>query len=240
MIDLLNVIKYANFEKYPWQKEAIEKLSEKLNKLGLLNDDEPWVITFRGKKVFNPDYDLVLNYLKKIWADVSNFKLYHESLVKFIYFEGLGKLGYCHFLSQSLKETDLFHGMIEYGDFDYFKPYADHPDLGNGGSYEQAYKTRGAGAFHTTGTNNYRRLSKIVGDPKILELGATYVAEKYPVVSGQVFWEDNNMTQKVEEIQNLPLGDQCEIITRIINGGTNGFEDRLKYFKDLVALFDKC
>lgn len=243
MISLFKVIEYSDFEKHPWQKEGIQKLSEILKSSGLLEDNNDWVKTFRGLSVFNPNYELVLNYLKSIWADVNNFKVYHESLVKFISSEGLpgnlGKLGYCHFLSQSLKETYLFHCMIEYGNYDYFQPYADHPDLGNEGSHDLAFKYRGAGAFHTTGKHNYSRLCSIIGDPKILEVGATHVAKRYPVESGQVFWKDNNISGKIIHLQKESLEHQCEIITKVINGGLNGFDERLKYFTGLIKLFDK-
>ena len=101
--------------------------------------------------------------------------------------------------------------------------YEGRRDLGNiKPGWGRLY--RGGGVLQTTGRYNYEKLFKEVGDPKILELGADYVAEYYPFTSGGVWWRDNQMNALVDS------GATVEQITKRVNGGQNGILDRKRYY----------
>lgn len=101
--------------------------------------------------------------------------------------------------------------------------YELRKDLGNlKPGWGRLYK--GGGALQTTGRYNYERLCKETGDPKVLELGASYVASYYPFTSAAVWWRDNSMNSLCDR------GASVEQITRRVNGGKNGLSDRIMYY----------
>lgn len=85
---------------------------------------------------------------------------------------------------------------------------------------------KGRGLIQITGTDNYRRCSlALYGDeqhlldhPEILELPDPACR------SAGWFWLAHHLNEPADQ-------GEFERITRIINGGTNGLEDRLAYFE---------
>ena len=100
------------------------------------------------------------------------------------------------------------------------KVYANR--LGNGDELSgEGWKYRGRGAIQCTGKSNYAKMSgwlnyNCVDHPDVL-------AEKlYAVESACAWWVNNNLNPKAD-INTLTSFTQ---ITKIINGGTNGLDDR--------------
>lgn len=100
------------------------------------------------------------------------------------------------------------------------KVYANR--LGNGDETSgDGWKYRGRGAIQCTGKSNYTKMSgwlnyDCVTYPDVL-------AEKlYAIESACAWWKNNNLNPKAD-INTLSGFTQ---ITKIINGGTNGLEDR--------------
>jgi len=250
-IKIENVIKFYDPVKNPHQREAILLLQEQLDKLGLTNPEVAWVKKYRTP---NPvpasnnnviSYDSFYNYLDSIPVNKSrltkDFPIWHKKVInyfnKFNLESNVYKTVYSHFWSQCLVETDAFHGLIEYGNYDYFRPYANHPSLGNEGSEELAFRYRGAGLTHTTGKYNYTKLSKAMNDPHILTEGAIYVANNYAVESATFFWDSVQMIERViKPSVNRSLREQCEVVTRTVNGGLNHFQQRFNYFVDILKI----
>lgn len=90
---------------------------------------------------------------------------------------------------------------------------------GNGGvDSEDGYRYRGRGLIQITGRANYAALVKqlgadVVADPDLL-LGYRFAA-----MSAAAWWKNHGLNE-------LADSDDVSRITRIINGGTNGLDDR--------------
>lgn len=91
--------------------------------------------------------------------------------------------------------------------------------MGNGDECSgDGWKYRGAGFIQITGRNNYEALSKYtsidyVNNPELL------LNEADAIISALWFWKVNN-------INTLADKDDLIGVTKRINGGTNGLEDR--------------
>jgi putative chitinase len=98
---------------------------------------------------------------------------------------------------------------------------------GNGGvNSGDGWRFKGRGYIQITGRANYRELSKDVGidfvsKPELLE------QEVNAMISAVWFWTDKKINQVADR-------DDLNRVTRIINGGFNGIEERkdlLDYYK---------
>jgi putative chitinase len=96
--------------------------------------------------------------------------------------------------------------------------------MGNGNEESQdGWKYRGRGYIQLTGKDNYTafndRLSEdIVSNPDL-------VATKYPMLSAAWFWDMN----KINEI--IDNDGSVYDVTKKVNGGLNGIEDRMQLFE---------
>ena len=108
--------------------------------------------------------------------------------------------------------------------------YADR--MGNGAEASgDGYKFRGRGALQLTGKANYEAFAKYLGNDEVLTNPDT-VATKYAFESAMFFFERN----KLWAICDKGINDAAILeLTKRINGGTHGLEDRnaktKKYFE---------
>ena len=108
--------------------------------------------------------------------------------------------------------------------------YADR--MGNGAEASgDGYKFRGRGALQLTGKANYEAFAKYLGNDEVLTNPDT-VATKYAFESAMFFFERN----KLWTICDKGINDAAILeLTKRINGGTHGLEDRnaktKKYFE---------
>jgi putative chitinase len=104
--------------------------------------------------------------------------------------------------------------------------------MGNGDeSSGDGYKFRGRGYIQLTGKSNYAAFSKdtgldVVANPDL-------VATKYPLLSAAWFFSKNGLFA-IADTGSTP--EVVEKITRRVNGGTIGLDDRLKHFNEYYAL----
>ena len=84
-------------------------------------------------------------------------------------------------------------------------------------------KYKGAGFIQLTGRANYSDFSKYMNDPKVMD-GVDYVALNYPATSAGYWWYNNRMNALCDR---NPL---IEEVTRKVNGGLRGIEDRKVYY----------
>jgi putative chitinase len=91
--------------------------------------------------------------------------------------------------------------------------------MGNGDEASgDGWRYRGRGAIQLTGKNNYRDFADWVGktiDPED-------VAEQYAFDSAQFFFDRNKLWKHCDEVTDTNIA----LLTRAINGGTHGIEDR--------------
>ena len=100
--------------------------------------------------------------------------------------------------------------------------YNGRTDLGNT-SPGDGEKYKGAGVLQLTGKFNYSRLAEGINDPKVMD-GVEYVSNTYPFTSASIWIKENDLL-------NVCLNEGFDACCRRINGGWNGYEDRLAKYQ---------
>lgn len=107
--------------------------------------------------------------------------------------------------------------------------------MGNGDEKsEEGYKFRGRGYIQLTGKENYAAFDKFVTEDVLAE--PELVASKYPLMSAAWFFDKNNLWKLCD------VGDGEDVVknvTKRVNGGLHGFDDRLKKFKMFYGFLAK-
>ena len=106
--------------------------------------------------------------------------------------------------------------------------YEGREDLGNTEPGD-GRKYKGAGYIQLTGRANYQAFADYMKDPNIMK-GVSYVAKNYPFTSGGFWWSNNQMNQLCDKNPSV------EQVTKIVNGGYNGIDDRKMYYKRCCAV----
>ncbi len=120
-----------------------------------------------------------------------------------------------HFLAQVLHESGNLRYRKEIATGD---AYEGRKDLGNT-QRGDGRRFKGAGAIQLTGRFNYEKFSKWVRDPEVMR-GVDYVADRY-------FWETAVWYWNSRGLSRAANSDSLPKVTRLVNGGLNGFSDRL-------------
>jgi putative chitinase len=105
------------------------------------------------------------------------------------------------------------------------KVYASRMANGDEASGD-GWRFRGRGYIQLTGRQNYTSFDKVV-DEDVL----TYpdlVAEKYPLLSAAWFWDSNKLNALADKGST---DADITAITKRVNGGTHGLEDRIAKFR---------
>ena len=92
-------------------------------------------------------------------------------------------------------------------------------------STKEGYKFRGRGYIQLTGKDNYIAFGKIIKED--LTLKPDLVATTYPLLSAAWFFSKNCL-------KKCDAGDTDAVVTSVtkcVNGGTLGLDERIKYFK---------
>jgi putative chitinase len=103
--------------------------------------------------------------------------------------------------------------------------------MGNGNEASQdGWKFRGRGVLQVTGKNNYRDCSLyIFGDEGVLLKDPDLLLEKdYALMSALWYWDINKLKKITSFLQ----------LTKAINGGTNGYEDRKNRFVRAIEVLE--
>jgi putative chitinase len=109
--------------------------------------------------------------------------------------------------------------------------YANRMGNGDEASLE-GWLYRGRGYIQLTGKNNYTKFDLDV--PENILINPEIVAEKYPLMSAGWFWNDNKLNEIADQ-----GADQNVIaaVTKKINGGFHGLENRHKLFDRYYSTF---
>ncbi len=110
------------------------------------------------------------------------------------------------------------------------KVYASRMGNGNEASGD-GWKHRGRGFIQLTGKSNYSDFDKYVSD-SILK-NPELVATKYPLESAAFFFNKNGLWTICDKGADKTT---VTLVTKRVNGGTTGLEDRLKYFNKFYSL----
>ena len=122
-----------------------------------------------------------------------------------------------HFLAQIAHESGELRYTKELASG---REYEGRRDLGNVKAGD-GVRYKGRGLIQITGRCNYTRLSRstdvdFVSNPQLLEL------PRWAVMSACWYWDEHGLNQLADK-------DALTAITKKINGGTNGLQERLKY-----------
>lgn len=123
----------------------------------------------------------------------------------------------CHFLAQAAHESASFRTLQEYASG---SAYEGRKDLGNTQKGD-GVRYKGRGIFQLTGRANYRSIGAKIGmdlenNPELAE------SPEVSVLTALEYWKSRNLNDLADK-------DDVTAITKKINGGLNGFEDRKKY-----------
>ena len=110
------------------------------------------------------------------------------------------------------------------------KVYANRMGNGNEAS-KDGFKYLGRGFIQLTGKANYLEFDKSVSED--IMANPELVASKYPLASAAWFWNKNGLN----EIADKGATDAVvKSITKRVNGGTIGLEDRIQHFNEFYSL----
>jgi putative chitinase len=164
----------------------------------------------------------------------------------------------CHFLAQCAHESGNFKAVNEnlnYGPVALLKTfpkyfpegfgideYARKPEkianlvygnrMGNGPETSgDGYRYRGRGYIQLTGKTNYQAFDKFVDED--VTTNPDLVATKYPLLSAAWFWNSRTLNSLADRGST---DMDVTAITRKVNGGTHGLDDRLAKFKKFYEI----
>lgn len=125
------------------------------------------------------------------------------------------------FLGQLAEETDGFRSLEEYASG---AAYEGRSDLGNTQPGD-GVKFKGRGGIMITGRSNYAAVSKeLFGDTRLLTNPEILEEPAPAMISSMYYWYSRGLNELADK------GDY-QTITKKINGGLNGWADRLTYWQ---------
>ncbi|MCZ2128604.1 MAG: glycoside hydrolase family 19 protein [Anaerolineales bacterium] len=198
---------------------------------------------------------LTPNVIYKLFPDLD--WEFHEALSLLEEYDINTPLRISHFLAQVTHESNDFKVLKENLNYSqsgllsvfkkYFTPeqalaYARKPEkianrvyanrLGNGDEASgDGWKYRGRGAIQVTGKTNYMKCSLyLFNDERLLTNPDKLLEPKYAILSACWYWRTNNLNMWCDN-------NDIYTLTRRINGGLNGIEDRKKRFDRIYSIF---
>jgi predicted chitinase len=183
--------------------------------------------------------------LTELGVSPANADLYLDGLNESMGSHGISTpLRIAHFLAQVAHESMLMKAVTESFSYSaerllkvfpkYFRPpevassYARKPErianrvyanrMGNGDEASgDGYRYRGRGLIQLTGKNNYRAFSRWIGEDCLAN--PDLVADRFAAHSAVFYWDSNGLNALADT-------DNLKAITRRVNGGLNGYDDR--------------
>lgn len=125
-----------------------------------------------------------------------------------------------HFLAQCAHESDGFCTTEEYASG---RAYEGRSDLGNNRAGD-GVRYKGRGLFQLTGRANYTAYGPKVGIPDLVDHPERAADPAVSLVIACEYWKERK-----GGLNRFADQDDILTITRAINGGTNGLEDRRRY-----------
>lgn len=134
-----------------------------------------------------------------------------------------------HFIAQVCHESGGFRYPEEiWGPTPAQERYEGREDLGNIVDGD-GYRFRGRGYIQLTGRANYKQYSEATGENFLMDPDEVTELPWSLDVCGW-FWDKRGINKQADE-------DDVVAVTRRINGGTNGLEDRKRYLRAAKAIF---
>lgn len=139
----------------------------------------------------------------------------------------------CHYLAQILHETGGFFYKEEiWGNTKAQLGYDTRSDLGNTPELDgDGKRYKGRGDLQITGRTNYKAISKALCVDFLLK-PELLITEPYCSLCGGWFWDSKGLNKFADT-------DNLNAITRRVNGGQTGIEDRRKWLIKCKSVFFK-
>ena len=104
--------------------------------------------------------------------------------------------------------------------------------MGNGDEASgDGYKFRGRGFIQLTGKSNYQAFSDFIKEDCVAN--PDLVATKYPLTSAAFFFDKNKLWDICDK---GATADVVTLVTKRVNGGTHGLDDRLSKFNTFNSI----
>lgn len=133
------------------------------------------------------------------------------------------------FLAQIGHESGSLVYVKELGGPSYFSKYDGRKDLGNTQPGDGA-RFAGRGLIQVTGRANYLKASQaLFGDNRLLSTPELLEQPEWAAKSAVWYWSTRNLN-------DLADADRFTDLTKAINGGTNGLEDRRARYKYALSI----
>lgn len=133
------------------------------------------------------------------------------------------------FLAQIGHESGSLVYVKELGGPTYFAKYDGRKDLGNTQPGDGA-RFAGRGLIQVTGRANYLKASQaLFGDNRLLSTPELLEQPEWATKSAVWYWSTRNLNDMAD-------ADRFTDLTRAINGGTNGLEDRRARYKYALSI----
>ena len=191
----------------------IDKLNGKLPQAVL--NELPLVMDKFG--ISNPTR--LAHFLSQVAHESGNFKFVNENLIYGA--KGLMGIFKKYFPTQALA-TSYERKPEKIAN----KVYASR--MGNGDEASgEGYKFRGRGYIQLTGKDNYKAFSDFIGEDCVAN--PNLVATKYPLTSAAFFFHKNKLWDICDKGHSH---DIVTAVTKRVNGGTIGLDDRIKHFEE--------
>ena len=129
-------------------------------------------------------------------------------------------------------------------------PYARNPErlankvyanrMGNGPENTgDGFRYRGRGLMQVTGRDNYTRMSRLINMPGLVDKPDYLLEPRYAAMSAAAFWESHGLNAEADELGNIKLEACVKIITRRVNGGTHGLDERIEFTERALSVLDE-
>ena len=117
------------------------------------------------------------------------------------------------------------------------KVYANR--MGNGSELSgDGWKYRGRGLIQLTGKNNYLKFSKWYNDSSIFVDNPDLLLQpQFAVLSAFFYWDTHKLNDYI--VDNVDDYTICKLLTKKINGGYNGLEERFRLYKKIRELYNE-
>lgn len=138
------------------------------------------------------------------------------------------------FIAQVGHESGQFRYVKELGGDQYLSKYDTGPLAKRLGNTPEAdgdgQKYRGRGLIQVTGRDNYLACSKaLFGDDRLLRTPELLEQAEWACKSAAWYWNSRNINAPAD------IGD-LKTVTRRINGGLNGFDERLAFYETALKV----
>ena len=102
--------------------------------------------------------------------------------------------------------------------------------MGNGPERSgDGFLFRGRGCIQVTGRENYEIVSKLLDRPSIMTMPDQLTVPRYAAASAAAWWKSKKLNELADKLATKPLEKVVKVITKIVNGGEHGLDERVQH-----------